>query len=226
MRADGRFRAVLFDLGSTLIKNQNPSEIYRRILKAYGVEISSEKAAEAHNENEKTHDSEEMARLGQEYWIKWNLRILKMLGIRENREFYARKINERWWEYFELEVYPDAVETLTQLRMRKIKTGIVTNGLENDCEQILPKLGLTTYFDVIVSVESCGKAKPNKEIFLYAVDRLNVRPNETIFVGDSLRFDYEGAKNAGLKPLLIDRDGKVMANVETIRSLATVLDYF
>jgi 2-haloalkanoic acid dehalogenase type II len=226
MRADGRFRAVLFDLGSTLMKNENPSEVYRKILKAYGVEVSLDKAAEAHNKNEKRHDSEEMARLGQEYWIKWNLRILKMLGIRENREFYARKIDEQWWEYSKLEVYPDAIETLTQLQRRKIKTGIVTNGLEKDCKHILPKLGLTAYFDVVVAVDSCGNAKPNKEIFLYAVDSLNVRPNETIFIGDSLRFDYEGAKNAGLKPLLIDREGKVTENVETIRSLATVLDYF
>jgi putative hydrolase of the HAD superfamily len=225
MRANVTFKAVLFDLGDTLIKNLNPPEIYKRILKAHGVEISLDKVAEAHDENQKKHDSEQMARLGQEYWIKWNLRILNVLGIRENREFYARKIHEHWSDYSELEVYPDVIETLSQLRVRNIKTGIVTNGLEEDCRQILGRLDLKSYFDVVVGVDSCGKAKPRKDIFLYATDSLNVRPHETIFIGDSLKLDYEGAKNAGLKPLLMDREGKATAKVEVIRSLTNVLDY-
>jgi 2-haloalkanoic acid dehalogenase type II len=225
VRKKGRFKAVLFDLGWTLVKNLDPPMVYERILKAYGVKVSLDRIAEAHNENTKKHDCEEMARLGQEYWVKWNLRVLDMLGVKEKREFYARKINELWGEYCELELYPDTVETLTQLRARKIKTGIVTNGLERDYRQILQKLDLASYFDVVVGVDSCGKAKPNKEIFLHAVSRLNVRPHETIFIGDSVKLDYEGAEKAGLKPLLIDREGKFTLNTDVIRSLISVLDF-
>jgi putative hydrolase of the HAD superfamily len=225
MRAKTRFRAVLFDLGWTLMKNLDPPAVYKRILEAYDVKVSLDRIAEAHNASMKKHDSEEMARLGQEYWVKWNLKVLDKLGIKQKREFYARKIDELWWEYSELELYPDAIETLTQLRIRKIKTGIVTNGLERDYGQILQKLDLESYFDVVVGVDSCGKAKPDKEIFLYAVNRLNVHSDETIFIGDSVKFDYEGAKKAGLKPLLIDREGKVTVSTDVLRSLTSVLDY-
>lgn len=171
-------------------------------------------------------DVNEMVKLGQKYWTEWNSRILERLGIQQNKEFYARKIDELWWKYAELEVYPDVMEVLTELKIKKIKTGIVTNGFEKDCKQILQTLDLTNYFDVIVGSDSCNKAKPDKAIFLYAINKLYVRPEEAIFVGDSVKSDYEGAKNAGLKPILINRKEKVVVNAEAITSLTDVLRYF
>lgn len=44
-----------------------------------------------------------------------------------------------------------------------------------------------------------------------------------VFIGDSIKFDYEGAQRAGLKSLLIDRFGKAREAVETIWRLAEVL---
>jgi len=40
-----------------------------------------------------------------------------------------------------------------------------------------------------------------------------------------LKLDYEGAKKAGLKPLIINREGKALADVETIGSLIELLNY-
>jgi len=51
-----------------------------------------------------------------------------------------------------------------------------------------------------------------------------LRPEETLFIGDSISFDYEGARKAGLKPLLINRDGAAQAGVETITNLTEVLN--
>ncbi len=225
MQQTGKFKAVLFDLGGTIMKTVDVPEIHRRILEAHGINAPLDKIAEAHDANQREHDPEEMARIGQEYWVKWNLKMLQRLGIRENKEFLARKIDESWWKYSELAVHSDVKETLTQLLDRGIKTGIVTNGTERDIKQILQKLNLTSYFDVAVGVDTCKKAKPRKEIFLYALNKLNVKPEEAIFVGDSMKYDYEGAEKAGLKSILIDRDGKKPANVDTIRNLAELLTY-
>ncbi len=226
MSSNGRFKAVLFDLGGTLIKTLDVPKIFRRILEAHEVKVSSDKIAEAHSANQKEFDVEEMVRFGQAFWVKWNLKILERLGIQSRKEFLARKIDELWWEYSGLEVYPDVLETLTQLRIKEIKMGIVTNAFERDFKNILEKVDLADYFDVVVGVDACNKAKPDGEIFLYAVNRLNVRPEETIFVGDSVKHDYEGAKKAGLKPLLINRNEKAFADVEAIKSLNEVLSYF
>lgn len=218
-------KAVLFDLGGTLIKTAEIPRIYKRILKAHGIMISAEKIAKAHRENEKSVDIVEgQAKHGRDFWLKWNSRILENLGIEENIEFLARKIDELWWDCADLELYPDVIPTLRRLKAKGIITGIVTNGLESDYERILQKLRLTNSFEVVVGVDSCGKGKPNREIFECALDRLGVRPDEAIFVGDSIRYDYEGAENAGLKPLLIDRERKE-TRAKSLGDLTEVLRY-
>lgn len=78
-------------------------------------------------------------------------------------------------------------------------------------------------FDVVVGVDTCGRGKPDKEIFHYALSKLHVGPKEALFIGDSIKYDYEGARGAGLKSLIIDRKAKTPKNVDTIRSLTEVL---
>jgi len=218
-------KAVLFDLGGTLVKTAEIPRIYKRILKAQGVMVSADKIFKAHRETEKNMDVVEgQLSHGKDFWIRWNLRVLKSLGIEENAEFLAKKIDELWWDFADLELYPDVIPTLRKLKTRGIKTGIVTNGLESDYQRILEKLRLTDRFEVVVGVDSCGRAKPSSEIFQCALDELCVRPEEAIFIGDSIEYDYEGAKNAGLKALLIDRDRKETRG-KSIRYLNDVLRY-
>jgi putative hydrolase of the HAD superfamily len=219
-----QIRAVLFDLGGTLVKTADVPQIFSRILETYGIKVSPSEVLEAHKANEKEFDVDVgQLELGEAFWSKWDLKILETLGITEKADSLAEKINESWWNYAELEFYPDVVKTLNQLKAMNVKTGIVTNGLKKDFEQILRKLNAMDRFDVIVGIDTCKRAKPDKEIFIYAVEKLQVKPEETIFIGDSLEKDYEGAKRAGLKPLLIDRENKSDGNFETITSLSEVL---
>jgi len=220
-----KLRAVLFDLGGTIVKTVEPYEIHRRILEAHGVNVRIEDVSRAHRNVQEEHDADKMAEMGLAYWVQWNLKILEQIGIQKDRELLARKIDELWFDYADLETYADVSETLAQLKAMGVKTGIVTNGFERDYRNIFQKRGLAGLFDVTVGIDSCGKAKPNIEIFHYAINRLCVKKGETLFVGDSVKFDYEGAKRAGLKALLIDREGKAPQEVEAIRSLTEVLDY-
>lgn len=221
-----KIKAVLFDFGGTLIKTVEVPEIFKRILTTYGVKVNSNQILKAHRANEKEFDVDVgQIELGENFWSKWNLKILERLGIEENAEFLAKKIDELWWDYADLELYPDVIDTLTQLKAKKIKTGIVTNGLKKDYEQILRRLNAMNYFDVLIGVDACKRAKPDKQIFIYAVKKLQVKPEETIFVGDSVKHDYDGAKKAGLKPLLIDREGKNSEKIQKTRSLSEVLSY-
>lgn len=221
-----KFKAVLFDLGGTLIETVEVAEIYRRILAANGVTAPINAIAEAHGENMKQFNPEDQLALKKGFWLKWSARVLEKLGINENREILARKIDELWWNYAELKAHSDVSKTLTQLKLKGIKIGIITNAFESDYQQILQKLDWINYFDVVVGIDACNKAKPNKTIFLYALNKLQLTPEETIFVGDSVKYDYEGAKNAGLKPLIINREGKTLEDCETIESLVDLLRYF
>jgi len=218
-----RAKAVLFDLGDTLIRTADIPEIYRRISANYGVKLSTDEIRKAHRGVEASDAIKGMITSGQEFWVRWNSEVLKRIGIRESRDFLARKIDELWWEYADLEIYPDVMETITQLKAKGVKIGVITNALKRDYEQILKKLKLTSFFDVVVGIDTLNRAKPDKEIFLHAVDMLGVCPEQVVFIGDSVKYDYEGAEHAGLKPLLIDREGKASESVETIRSLSEVL---
>lgn len=226
MSLSGTFKAVLFDLGGTLIKTVEVAEVYRAILKAHGVEASLNEIAKAHGESEKESDFyDEMVRWKEGFWVRWNSRVLEKIGIEDNREYLARKIDELWWDYAQVEVYPDVIDTLTRLKSGNVKVGVITNAFEKDYQQILQKLALTQYFDVVIGVDACNRAKPDPAIFLHAVHKLGVRPEEVIFVGDSIKRDYEGARRAGLKPLLIDRSGRNVTNFETITTLTELLKY-
>jgi FMN phosphatase YigB (HAD superfamily) len=59
-----KYKAVLFDLGETLIRTANVPEIFRRILETYGIRVVLNDVARAHEQNVKEYDVREMAELG------------------------------------------------------------------------------------------------------------------------------------------------------------------
>lgn len=217
-------KAVLFDLGGTLVHTLEIPEIYKRILEAHGIKRSTQEISLAQEEAEKHLGIQKLTTLFEEYWIRWNLYILKRLGIQENARSLAKTIADLWWDYSDVELHPDVKETLRHLRDMGLKIGLVTNGLESDFRQVLQKVDLLDFFDVTVGIDTVGEMKPHRDIFLYALNRLEVSPREALFVGDELESDYEGAKNIGLKPLLIDRNSATCSEVEKIRSLKEVIN--
>jgi putative hydrolase of the HAD superfamily len=218
-------KAVLFDLGLTLIQTASFPEIYRRILARFGVKASLDDIAHAQEATESEADTstyDESRR--KEFWINYNVSLLKKLGITENIVFLAGKIDELWWECSHVQLYSDVEPTLSQLRAKGLKLGLVSNGFKQDLDHILGELELKTWFDVVVCIESCNCAKPDKRIFLYALDKLGVEPPEAVFIGDSFEQDYEGAFRVGIRPFLIDREGKHPSHFNKIASLTELLN--
>lgn len=217
-------KAVLFDLGLTLTKTASFPEIYRRILARFGVTASLDDIARAQNATEGEFDTatyDESRR--KEFWTNYNVSLLEKLGVKEKQVFLAAQIDELWWECSHLQVYPDVEPTLSQLKAKGLKLGLVSNGFKQDLDHILGELGLEKWFDAVVCIDSCNCAKPDKEIFLYALNELGVKASEALFIGDSVVHDYEGALNVGIKPLLIDREAKLPSRYDKIASLTELL---
>jgi len=78
---------------------------------------------------------------------------------------------------------------------------------------------------VTVGADAVRKPKPEKEIFVYAINKLVVRTQEALFVGDNAKTDYEGSRKAGLKPILIDRNNEVKKRIRKIRDLRGVMAF-
>lgn len=222
-----RFKAVLFDLGGTLIKTASPPEIIRRILTKYGVERSIGDIALAHEDAERSMSAEDYRLTYYDFWIKWNRKILEALEIHENTDLLARVLVDEWWDNAGLEPYNDAEEALLGLRGLGLKIGIVTNAFIKDIEEILARISLPRVFDILVGIDSIGRAKPDPEVFRYAIKLLRVQPNEAVFIGDNLERDYFGALNAGLKAILIDRENRVRGDIikiSNLREIPRILD--
>lgn len=95
-------------------------------------------------------------------------------------------------------IYPGAIELLKSLS-GQVKLGIVTNSyLVSEQKVRIQRSGLGQHFDDILVCAEIGQYKPAPRAFLHLVDKYNLVPGECIYVGDSEKYDIQGAKNAGL----------------------------
>jgi len=109
-------------------------------------------------------------------------------------------------------VYDDTLPALAQLREAGIRTAIVSNAPWGSPPELwrqeLRRLRLADAVDAVVLCGDVGWRKPAPDIFRYALTKLGCRAEQCVFVGDDLRWDIEGSAAVGMRPVLIDRDGR------------------
>jgi putative hydrolase of the HAD superfamily len=98
---------------------------------------------------------------------------------------------------------PGAIPVLRQLRERGYKIGLVSNW-DGTLAATCSELGLTPYVDYVGDSTVFGRSKPDPSFFLHVLDMLGVRPEHAFHVGDHYAADVEGARAAGITPILID----------------------
>jgi len=218
-------KAVLFDLDGTLVRTAPIPQIFLKILRNHNVHVPLDVDEKAFPEVVEEMSLESFKLPYIEFWRIYNMRVLKRLKVQGNLERLADILTEEWWDNAKLEVYPEVDDTLRELRWRRLKIGVVSNSFQNDIREILFRTGLEGKFNVTVGVDDVGKPKPYAEIFNCALEKLEIKPHEALFIGDNPKTDYKGSENAGLKPLLIDRDDKIQGPYRKIRSLREIINF-
>jgi putative hydrolase of the HAD superfamily len=200
-------RAVLFDLGNTLVGYYTSAEfpdVLRRCLQecaeALGLPEDSGREREIYNR--------------------------ALLFNQEQPDYAVRPLRERLELLFGAPALPDALVAaflrpifsrarldphalfvLEALRRAGIKTAIVSNtpwGSPADAwRQELQHHGLLERVDAIVFCMDVGWRKPHRAPFERALSLLGVGPDEAMFVGDDPRWDTVGAQGAGIQPVLL-----------------------
>jgi putative hydrolase of the HAD superfamily len=98
-------------------------------------------------------------------------------------------------------------QLLSELK-KKYKLGLVSNfAYAPGFWTILERFSLTKFFDAVVVSGELGLRKPHPKIFKEALKTLDVKAEEAVFVGDSLKADINGAKKMGLKTILVENVG-------------------
>lgn len=199
--------AVLFDVDFTLFRPgpELGPEGYRRVGERHGLVLDPDRYSDArahaidtlqHN-HELVHD--------EEIWIAFTEQIvLQMGGDPAGARACATDMVREWERHENFSLYEDALPVLDDLRRHGIKIGLVSNG-QRDLEEFRAHHLLDV--DAVVGSKAHGRVKPHASIFVAALRALDVRPEETVMVGDSYEDDIEGARALGIRAILLDRDG-------------------
>jgi putative hydrolase of the HAD superfamily len=180
-------RAVLFDWNNTLVDFTWDDEVL----------LAGHRAALGRDDAEFTRRYRELL-LGDHHGYRPYTDLLTELGVAEPDAFIDAE-HEVWRPQFA--PLASAQALLEALRGLGVKTGLVANSwpdpgrvLRRDAEVF----GLAPLLDVMVFSEEVGVRKPAAEIFLHACRTLDVEPIDTMFVGDNLETDVQGAANVGM----------------------------
>jgi HAD superfamily hydrolase (TIGR01549 family) len=99
---------------------------------------------------------------------------------------------------------PTALQVLATLRESKTLALISNFDHPSHAYEVLRETGLDRYFETVVISGEVGVKKPNPEIFRIALRATNLSAEEVVYVGDT-QDDVDGAKAAGIRPILIVR---------------------
>lgn len=125
-----------------------------------------------------------------------------------------------------IEIYDDTYDTIIDLKMLEADLGIVTSNNVPHVKDVLKKFDMQSgFFNVLVGNQEAPNPKPSPEPILKALEMINYKGDkkDVCYVGDSLN-DCLAAVNAGIVPILLDRDGEYANSpYQTIKSLEELL---
>ncbi len=200
-------RAVVFDVDFTLARpgpDLGPDG-YRQLGLRYGLDLDParyDKARAAAFTEVKRHPELDH---DDEIWVLFTERIIQGMGGSGNTYEAALEMERRWSQSVHFELYDDALPVLDWLRDHDLKIGLLSNS-SRDLDEFVSHHGLAA--DAVLTSHVHGKTKPHGTIFRAMLDRLAVAPEEAVMVGDTIEDDVEGALAAGMRAVLLDREGR------------------
>ncbi|MEA2554497.1 MAG: hypothetical protein QOJ65_2673 [Fimbriimonadaceae bacterium] len=101
-------------------------------------------------------------------------------------------------------VYEDVVPCLDRLAADGVRLAVISNW-DYSLHHILRSLNLYDRFELVVASLEEGFEKPDPRIFLQTLEKLGVEPSNAAHIGDNTIDDLNGARNVGMRALLVDR---------------------
>lgn len=199
-------RGVLFDAGGVLLL-PHPDE-FRKVSAPFGVQPDDETCRRAHYAG-----MHEVDRLGTDDWSAVDRVVARNLGIpAPDVEAGAASIADIYLGTTWVPV-AGAVETLQAVEDAGYQLAVVSNASGTMEAQLARHEicsvdgGSCVRVEIVVDSEVVGIEKPDPAIFGIALEALGLGAAECVYVGDSVHFDVNGARAAGLHPFHLDPFG-------------------
>jgi len=206
-------QGILFDfdetLNNTLLGSQKAwkevTKLIHEFLKQQGISLD-----QTNLQKEIVQLDDAMNRIRQydrDDW--WEQFISSKTASNPPKEFVVLVTETYWQAIVEgSELYPDTLDLLRYLKTKEYQLGLLsdTDFIKGMKAHRIKESGLEEWFQaIVVSGETGIKTKPAPEPFHILAQRLDLTPEECIFIGDKPFTDIKGAKDAGMTTILVQR---------------------
>ena len=206
--------AIFFDFYNTLVRFWPPlPQIQHAACQNLGIRVPPDELARGYaiadlyfnEENHRSPLGERDAADRDAFFARYEQIILEEAGVA-----VSLRMAKQIWDMAisvpkELVEFEETRPVLAELKSRGYRLAVLTN-LRRDMEQLTKQLGIHEYLEFSITGREVGE-KPATAIFEAGLKRMAVQPQHAMHVGDQPRSDVEGAREAGLYPVLIDRGG-------------------
>ena len=209
-------RAILFDALGTLLDFEPPGPHLRAALRdRTGTDVGEQGAEDAIRKEIAYYRAHLHEGRDPESLLDLRIRCAEAMEL----PFATPVVLDALLASLRFHAYEDSAPALRALRAAGIRTVVVSNW-DWSLHERLRETGLADLVDGALASAEVGSAKPDGMIFAAALELAGARPEETWHVGDTPEADVEGARAAGIRPLLIARGG---ADAADVRSLAELI---
>ena len=226
---------IFFDAVGTLFDVKGSvGEVYVTYAKKYGFPETDEMAKSLNHAFKETLKTmplpvfsverpEKLKQCERLWWFDVVHAVFYRVGMFERFDDFFDEVFEAFGHSTHWQLFPESIDVLTQLKKRGFELGIISN-FDTRFFQVIRELGINQLFDSVTISSLAGAAKPASKIFTYALDQHVLLPDEALHVGDHRTEDFEGAQQAGLYAVLINRSVKVFDDKHTLQSLVPLLE--
>ncbi|MBN2028142.1 MAG: HAD-IA family hydrolase [Actinobacteria bacterium] len=141
------------------------------------------------------------------FWLDFYGSLVRELGYAHEDGLLPEALYQTFSDPSNYGEYHDVRETMEEFRRRGLRMGLISN-FETWLEDLLEDLGLMEFLEVLVISGREEYEKPHPRIYELALERSGADPGRSLHVGDSPISDYDGARDAGMRAVLLDRWGR------------------
>ena len=193
--SDLMIKGVVFDLDNTLLDFMK--------MKEFAVKAAIKSMIEAGLEVDEEKSYSEIISIYEQFgWENqkvFDVFLEKSIGHVDNKFLAAGIVAYRRAREANLMAYPNVNKTLMALAKSSIKMGLVSDAPSREAWMRIYYLNLYHFFDVVITLDDSGERKPSAKPFQMALDRMGLRPEETVMIGDWPERDVVGAQQIGMK---------------------------
>jgi FMN phosphatase YigB (HAD superfamily) len=206
-----QIRAVTFDAYGTLLRLDRPFERLREKLARVGLPVPMKAVTKIFLQEMTFYREHHLEGSNPENLLRLRFRCAELLFRLLAQQGYSAKLSEEQQLHvlmssIRLQLHDDALPVLKWCLARGLVTGVVSNwdcSLPATLEEVC-----SHHFSCVMVSAAEGVEKSDPRLFLKAAQCFNVPPSHIVHIGDEEESDLHGAERAGLKAVLLDREGE------------------